>query len=231
MFSTTFSPFLDFLKVCRECKVQKVVFCSSGGTVYGKQIIPSTEMTSPQPYIPYAIIKLSMEHFLKYAQEVYGVHYDIYRLSNPYGIYQFFSNTGVGVISYWLQQIINKGKIVTFGNGKNIRDYIFVEDAVTMMCLSLKKKMSDCDCYNLCSGISISLNDLAILFQKYIDHPFQIKYVNPRKSDSTTVALDNEKILKEFSHFELTPLEQGITTMWQYISSVGQEGLISDFLA
>src|SRR5215203_5242749 len=87
-------PTLRFIEIAAACKVKKICFPSSGGTVYGLQEKVLTEETPTAPFSPHGIIKRTIESFLQYALYKYQINYDIYRISNVYGEGQ---NVGEGL--------------------------------------------------------------------------------------------------------------------------------------
>ena len=124
---------MDLLELCVKHRVKKVVFPSSGGTVYGNvdsELIAEDAMTDP--VCPYGISKLMIEKYLRYFSDLYGLDYLIFRISNPYGERQRLVGNQ-GVIPIFLNLVKNNDPITVFGDGSMVRDYIYVKDVVDFM--------------------------------------------------------------------------------------------------
>jgi UDP-glucose 4-epimerase len=138
----------------------------------------------------------------------FNLNYDIYRISNVYGIGQDISK-GLGVINTFLDNIIRHSKVNVFGDGKTIRNYIYINDVVRLLKISLKD-INVSRTLNLSSNDEISINDLLKVIAKVIDVNFEINYQSNRKSDVPCILLDNSRILSLIDDFKFTQLELGI---------------------
>ncbi|MFT6957243.1 MAG: UDP-glucose 4-epimerase [Halieaceae bacterium] len=137
--------------------VAKVVFISSGGTVYGvPQEVPVTEQHVTNPTCSYGIVKLAIEKYLYLYHQLHGLETCSLRLSNPYGEYQR-ADTGQGVIAAFCHKALNDQPIEIWGDGSVVRDFIYVKDAVDAM---LKASEVACggQAINIGSGQGFSLN-------------------------------------------------------------------------
>lgn len=205
----------QFFELAADCGVKKIVFPSSGGSVYGRQGGLINEKYLPKPFNPYAIAKLTIEHFLNYYQERTGIAADIYRIGNAYGLRQPM-DTPQGVIAAWMGKILNGSQIQVFGDDNTIRDYIYVEDAVYLLAHSLKD-IGSSDVYNLGTGKGVSILKLLDIFRSVIDKPFTYR-INPRREfDNTTVVLDSSKLISFFPGFKFQNIEEKIRDTWRYV--------------
>ena len=117
---------INILEACVRQKVKKIVFLSSGGTVYGNvEHYPISETCTTNPITTYGIQKLTIEKILYLYNYVYGLNYAIIRLSNPYGPYQR-PNGKLGVISTFVYKALKDETLTVYGDGENIRDYIYI---------------------------------------------------------------------------------------------------------
>lgn len=209
-------PFINFTEVISTLGVKKIVYISSAGTIYGPSLNKLNEESDKQPFSPYGIIKLTIEHFLNYFKAKYDINYDIYRVSNVYGEGQ---NTGhgLGIINTFIEQIISNQKIQIFGNGDNIRNYVYVKDVAEVLSHSLKLDTSVSNIYNIASNDTISINSLVSTLKKIIPIEFEINYKEKRKSDNSTIDVDNAKILSEIPNMVFTDLENGIIKTYQFL--------------
>lgn len=201
-------PYLNFMEFMATTACKKVVFISSAGTVYGPSNVKLQEDSNKNPFSPYGIVKLTMEHFLNYYQAKYNIQYDVYRISNVYGEGQDVSK-GLGVINIFLENIMKNGAAAVFGNGSNTRNYIYVGDVVKLMALSLEHPEKS-GVYNLSSNDTLSINELIEVMKSTIDKPFKIEYREGRQSDNSFIDLDNQKILDLANSFQFTGIEEGI---------------------
>ena len=102
-------PFLNFLEAIKSSNVKKVVFTSSGGTIYGASDKLLNEKSNKNPESPHGIIKLTMEYFLNYNLKKSGINYTIFRISNTYGENQNTSK-GLGLINTIIEKGFQKNK-------------------------------------------------------------------------------------------------------------------------
>jgi UDP-glucose 4-epimerase len=210
------TPSLQLIELAAAAGVKKICFASSGGTVYGLQKNLLTEESPTEPISPHGIIKRTIESFLQYAKLKHRINYDIYRISNVYGEGQRVAN-GLGFINTALENIVSNRSITVFGDGENVRDYVYVKDVADLLALSTYKNLEDSDIYNVCSNYAISLNHLIALIKDVTKTDFEVKYVENRLSDNRTVLLDNSKIMNLFKEYSLTSLADGIKNTYDYL--------------
>jgi UDP-glucose 4-epimerase len=206
---------VELFSLCAQASVKKVIFASTGGSIYGNvdSSKPLSENLCPMPVSPYAIGKLSIEHYLRYFKRKHGLDYRVLRISNPYGPRQ---NTlsGQGVISIFLENIRKEMPITIYGDGSMIRDYIFISDVAEMIAGSFEKS-TDSLVYNLGSGKGYSVNEVV----KIIEQVTKVKPHIAHKEAPTTfvneVVLDTTKFTDDFSITPKVNLKEGIEKTWQ----------------
>jgi UDP-glucose 4-epimerase len=121
---------LNVLTNCRQHRVEKVIYVSSGGVVYGEpKLLPATETFPLQPTSPYGIAKYAGELYLKFFAAQCGIRYVALRYSNVYGPRQM-PHGEAGVVSIFIQALMAFKAPTIFGDGKCVRDYVFVGDVV-----------------------------------------------------------------------------------------------------
>jgi UDP-glucose 4-epimerase len=161
------NPFLDacvnvlgsvrMLECAATSGVKRFIFASSGGAIYGEpKNCPITEDRVPQPMSPYAVAKLAAEHYVRVFAQLHGFAYVILRYSNVYGPRQI-SKSEAGVISIFINQILNDRPCFVNGSGDQVRDYIFVKDVVGANVLALN---SASDVFNIGTSVETSVNQL-----------------------------------------------------------------------
>ena len=205
---------VKLLELCVKAKVRKIVFVSSGGTVYGvPQYLPIKENHPLNPISSYGISKLAIEKYLGLFNFHHEIDYTVLRLSNPYGERQSVSS-GQGVIASWLQRISKGLPIEIWGNGDTIRDYIYIKDAVQALKLvtlnDSKQKI-----FNVGSGIGVSLIELHALLQDTIDCKIPVNYKQSRKIDVPSNILDVALIKKVLGWEAQTFIDDGLSRLLQ----------------
>jgi len=209
---------IKLLGECAKAKVRKVIFPSSGGAIYGNREKDFLcEEDTPNPISPYAISKLTIEKYLEYYRIHRGLDYLIIRLSNPYGPKQNIVGSQ-GIISIFLN-LAKEGKPVTiFGDGENVRDYIFIEDATKNIVKLAFRKNNRHRVYNMGSGEGVSINQIVAIIKKITGKNIRMKRMPARNSDVRKVVLDTKRIRDEINYLLETSLEKGIEKTWKWIN-------------
>ena len=122
--------FLNLLEACKNSGVKKVLFASSGGAVYGEQeTFPAAEDHGTRPASPYGVSKRAGELYLSYYYQAFGLPYTALRYANVYGPRQ--STRGeAGVVAIFLSLLLQGKTPVINGDGRQTRDYVYVDDVV-----------------------------------------------------------------------------------------------------
>lgn len=207
----------QLFELAAEAGVKKIVFPSSGGTIYGLQNGKIDETTLPKPFTPYGICKLTTEYILEYFHIKYNVSYDIYRIGNAFGPRQS-ANTQQGVIGVWMRHVMEGRELLVYGDDNTIRDYVYVKDVAYLMSHSLKDSASS-GIYNIGSGVGISILELLQVFKTVIPKPFKYKVFPRRPSDNSSFILDPKKILSLFPDFQFSKLEAMICETWDFYNN------------
>jgi UDP-glucose 4-epimerase len=130
--------FLNLLESGRRNGLKRVLFASSGGTVYGEQErFPAPETHSTAPLSPYGITKLASEHYLHYYAATYGLSYVALRYANVYGPRQN-PHGEAGVVAIFTVKLLAGEQPVINGAGKQTRDYVYIDDVVRANLLALE---------------------------------------------------------------------------------------------
>jgi UDP-glucose 4-epimerase len=207
------------LEECVKVKVKRIIFSSSGGAIYGNQEKKKLNEDDPQnPISPYAISKLAIEKYLEYFRLNNGLEYLILRYSNPYGPGQNIFG-GQGIIPIFLN-LVKQGKPITiFGDGKNIRDYIYIDDLIniTKMIFSQKTKYN---IYNIGSGKGEIINEIVSSIEKVVKKKVVVKKKPPRTIDVRRIILDTKRISEEIGYAPKISLDVGILKTWQWVKKV-----------
>ncbi len=128
---------INVLEAAREAGTRRVIFASSGGTVYGEpDAYPCPETAPTRPICPYGASKLSGEHYLYYYDRIFGLHHIALRYANVYGPRQD-PHGEAGVVAIFSQNLLRGDGVTIFGDGLQTRDYVFVGDVVRANVLAL----------------------------------------------------------------------------------------------
>lgn len=207
---------LRFLNEALINKVSKVVFISSGGTVYGiPERLPIKEYHPRKPICSYGIIKKTIEDYLYMFEKLYGLDYNVFRLSNPYGERQN-PYVAQGVIPVFIKKIIKDETIEIWGDGKIERDYIYINDAINALVKSLKTNTKE-KVFNLGSGIGYSLNEILEIIEKVSGKKAKVVYKDKRNVDVPVNILDNKLISETFNWKPETEITYGIKRTYEYL--------------
>jgi len=189
---TNVAPLIRLLEAVRKIGLDcKIIFSSSGGTVYGKlKDVPVPESHPLSPITAYGAGKAAAELYLNFYRQLYGLDCRIARLANPYGPGQNISK-GQGAVSIFLDRILRKESIKIWGDGETIRDYIFIDDAVNgLLAITEIENPSLTWIFNIGSGHGTSLNALITHLQQLVDWQLKVDYLPGRGFDVPTSVLD-----------------------------------------
>ena len=213
---------INILETCVSKHIKKIVFLSSGGTVYGKTVsFPIKEESVTNPITTYGIQKLTIEKLLFLYHYVHGLEYAVIRLSNPYGPYQR-PNGKLGVVTTFIHKALNGEKLVVYGDGSVIRDYIYISDAIDAIITIANNECED-RIFNLGSGEGTSINDIINIIGKVLHIPMEVEYVDGRTVDVPINVLDTSKYERYYGKLNLKSLEEGISLTMQFLKNSKQE--------
>jgi UDP-glucose 4-epimerase len=148
---------LNLLELCREHRVKKFIFSSSGGTVYGECTRPAREGDPEVPLSPYGVAKLASEKYINMYAHLYGMQYTIFRYANVYGPRQD-PHGEAGVVAIFAKLLLDGKTPLIFGTGKQTRDFVYVGDVASANLLALKGGRNRI--YNIGTGEETSVREL-----------------------------------------------------------------------
>lgn len=206
---------LSLLEDMAACDVTRILYLSSGGTVYGKpREVPIPEGHILDPICSYGVVKVAIESYLKLYEIKSGLRPVVIRASNPYGFYQ--GNLGVqGIIATYLNLALKQQPIEIWGDGSTIRDYIHVRD---LSSLCTKALLSDrVGVYNGGSGTGTSVIDIVEIVQEVTGDVIPVIYKPHRSLDVPISVLDIERAKMDFDWEPKTGLREGIAGVWSWL--------------
>lgn len=186
------------------------VFLSSGGTVYGQaesEFI--SESTPVDPICTYGLVKATIENYFKLYHRLHGTDYVVVRLANPYGPWQNPLKPQ-GVIASIIYKALQNEPLDIWGDGTNVRDYIYIDDAVKAI-LSIGRLGFGGEVYNVASGRGHSINELVELVEVALGSSLVVNYDSARKVDVRINVLDVSKFVScTGAEPVVTPINVGI---------------------
>jgi len=206
---------LSLLEDMAACNVTRILYLSSGGTVYGKpQEVPIPEGHILDPICSYGVVKVAIESYLKLYESKSDLRPVVIRASNPYGLYQ--GNLGVqGIIGTYLNLALKHQPIEIWGDGSTIRDYIHVKDLSSLCVTAL---LSDkVGVYNGGSGTGTSVLQIAEIVEEITGSSIPIVYKPHRSLDVPVSVLDIERANMDFDWEPKIGLREGIAGVWSWL--------------
>jgi len=208
---TLFISFLEW--VSQKDNISKVVYTSSGGTVYGNNVeIPTLETSSTDPISFYGMSKLTAENYLKLFGKIHNINYTIARISNPYGTSQKLQR-GQGLIAMLTEKISHQEPIHIIGKGTMVRDYIYIDDVITALLLCGENDALNKQIVNIASGRGYSIIEIVKIFEEILDIQIEKNYLPERKSDVETSILDITKMKSLTGWSPKTSIRTGISNI------------------
>jgi len=212
--STNIVGSLNVLENCRKYNVKKIIFASSGGTIYGKApVIPTPEESPEIPLCPYGVAKLSVEKYINYYHKIYGLNFAILRLANVYGPRQNVKGEA-GVVAIFSEKMLAKQNVIINGDGLQTRDFVFVGDVVEAIILAMKSGQTGI--FNVGTGLETNVNTIFKKTRELVNSDCEELHGAAIPGEIERSCLGFSKINKSFGwqpHFDL---ERGLleTTSW-----------------
>lgn len=205
---------INIIKNCLAYNVKKIIMASTGGAIYGEtDEIPTTENSPTYPVSPYGIHKLTVEKYLNYYYQVYGLNYTVLRFANVYGPRQFKGGEA-GVIAIFIDNAVKSLTSFQFGDGRQTRDFVYVDDVVSALVASLK---IDCRSeINISSGIETTLLDIRNAIEKVLEKQIKIEERPAKEGEQRRSCLSYQRAKEVLNWEPGVYLEEGInrTIRW-----------------
>ncbi len=189
--------------------VKKIIFASSGGTVYGEQeYFPADERHPTKPISPYGIAKLSNEQYLYYYAHVHGLPSVAFRYANIYGPRQN-PHGEAGVIAIFAQKLLRGEQPVINGDGLQTRDYVYVGDVVAANILALQPQMIGA--YNIGTGIETDVNTLFGHLRDLTQSTCEEQHAPAKQGEQLRSVLSHERIFASFGWTPKMDMVEGLS--------------------
>jgi UDP-glucose 4-epimerase len=214
---------LALLDAARRHRVAKVVFISSGGTVYGiPQRVPIAEDHPTDPICSHGIAKLAIEKYLHLYRVLHGLDYCVLRLANPYGELQR-PDRAQGAVAVFLNRVANDMPIEIWGDGSVVRDYVYVGDAVDAMVAAAFTE-APARLYNIGSGRGTSLLELIAAIGAVTGSKPAVEFKPGRVFDVPTSVLDISRARAELDWLPRVSLNEGLRRTYDWLLAARASG-------
>lgn len=205
---------LNVLEACRAVEVEKVVFASSGGAIYGEpDYLPCDERHPPRPLAPYSAAKTAVEGYLFTYSRSFGLPFTILRYGNVYGPRQDPYGEA-GVIAIFALAMLEGRQPVIFGSGQQERDFVYVTDVAEANILALQRGAGGV--YNIGSGQGTSVSRILGLLKGILSFEQEALYAPPRSGEVFKVHLDSTLAKRELGWHPKVTLEDGLERTVDY---------------
>ena len=222
------NPALDFehnilqpiklIQVLLRSSCKKLVFTSSGGTIFGEPfVIPTAEEDyADEPESPYGVAKKRLNELIKIMTKNSNLKYSILNLSNVYGPRQD-PHGEAGVVSIFTNKYLNDEEPIIFGNGEQTRDYIYVKDVVSAL---IKASLIDENHFlNIGTGVETSVNDLINSMKSQFNSEINPIYKPAREGELNRSVLNNTKAIKELDWKPEYNLDEGMKQVFNWLKT------------
>jgi UDP-glucose 4-epimerase len=208
---------INILENCKDFKVKKIIFSSSGGAIYGDAtIIPTPESYSEHPLSPYGIDKLIIDKYLNYYYKVFGLPYISLRLANVYGPRQN-SKGEAGVIAIFAEKILKGIQPIINGSGKQTRDFVYVEDVVKAALLALEK--NKIGIFNIGTANETNMNIIFKKIKKQMNSAFKEVHGPEKIGEQKKSCLNFSKAKKQLGWKPYFNLDQGLKKTIEHLKN------------
>lgn len=208
---------LQLLQNAVSLCIEKFIFASTGGAMYGEQkTFPAGEEQPCKPLSPYAISKLCAETYINYYGTQYGLSTTILRYSNVYGPHQN-PHGEAGVVAIFCERLLKDQKPIINGDGEQTRDFVYVQDIVQANTIALNPQCSGL--FNVGTGKETSVNFLTRCLIKASVIATSIEHGPAKKGEQKRSSIDSGKLLKGFGWKPSVSLEEGLLETFNYFKN------------
>jgi len=199
---------LNVLRYAVKYGVRKVIFASSGGAVYGEpNQLPVSESHPAHPVSPYGISKMVGDEYLRYFHENDGIEYVSLRYANVFGPRQD-PHGEAGVVAIFTQKMLQNEQPIINGNGRQTRDFVYVDDVVEANMAALGKEAHGI--YNVGTGQETTVNELFTLLAGFVNPAIREVHGPAKKGEQMKIALDSSRLHRELDWDPKVSLKDGL---------------------
>lgn len=217
-------PTVRFLESARNQGVRRVIFASSGGTVYGvPERTPILETHATRPICSYGIHKLAIERYLHLFHVLHGLEYCVLRLANPFGERQR-PDGSQGAVAVFLDKALRGDDIAIWGDGSVVRDYVYVGDVARAFSAAVASTERT-GLFNIGSGRGMSLLELVGAIERLLGRSVSRRHVQARPVDVPINVLDASLAARALGWRPTTPFDVGLRRMLEHVQTSPQRSV------
>lgn len=205
---------LNLLEAARANGVKKIVYASTGGALYGEaRYLPADEQHPINPESPYGASKHALEHYLYLYKILHSLDYTVLRYPNVYGPRQN-PHGEAGVNAIFIAHMLEKKRPTIFGDGDQVRDYLYVDDVVEANALALERGGGEL--LNLGWGKGISVNEIFATLREILEFPGEPIHAPPRAGEVQRIYLKAERARQALGWSPRVEFREGLrrTVAW-----------------
>ena len=210
---------INVLECCKDYKVKKILYASSGGAIYGEPVkLPADENHPIKPLCPYGASKYSVENYLSIYKKTYGLDYVALRYANVFGPRQDPLGEA-GVIAIFMNKLSHGEKPVIYGDGEQTRDFVYVGDVARANLLALEKDTKGTE-YNIGTGVETSVNQLYAKLRNVFSTDISAVHADAVAGEVRRIYLDNSLARKELGWKPEVDLATGLAKTHKWFKSI-----------
>ena len=203
---------INVLDFCRLNKVEKLVYASSCAVYGSSDNVPLKESELVVPESPYGLTKLNNEYYARFHHQAFGTSSVGLRFFNVYGPGQKPDSAYAGVISIFMDRAMRNEPITIYGDGKQVRDFVYVGDIVDAL-IAGSESAVELDVFNIGRGIETSVNDLFETISRITAYSKPATYKAPRMGDVMVSCSDPSKIKRAIAYEAKWSLSDGLAEL------------------
>lgn len=214
-----FDGTLNLLEASRRHGIKRFIYACSAAVYGDAAAIPVSEEAPTRPLSPYAVDKLSGEHYLLHYHSVHGLAATSFRFFNIYGPRQDPSSPYSGVISIFVERLKRHLPVTVYGDGKQTRDFVYVADLADLLARAVRGMDGNGGVFNVGTGRQHSLLDLLTSLEKISRQKIERRLEPARAGDIRDSCADVTRLKNTFGSVPATPFEQGLKKLLESLDS------------
>jgi UDP-glucose 4-epimerase len=201
---------VSLMEAMRDVGVRRVVLASSGAIYGSQETQPLRETLTPNPDSPYAVSKLAAEYYVRTIGRLWGIETVCLRIFNAYGPGQHLPPSHPPVIPYFLRQALRGGTLVVHGDGRQTRDFVYVDDVIAAMIAAATAPSVDGLIINIGSGVETSIRNLVHLVLEVTGSRSNVVYNQQTEGGVPRMWVDLNLAAKTLNYRPQVPLAEGL---------------------
>ncbi len=201
---------VNMLWAAHQAKVRRFVFAASSSAYGESAVLPKQEDMPPAPISPYAVSKLTGEHYCRVFYQTYGLQTFSLRYFNVFGPHQDPTSQYAAVIPLFVSALLHKKPPTVFGDGEQSRDFTYIDNIVQANLLAASAKKAKGQVINIACHRQISLNRILDILRELLDVDITADYTEPRAGDIKHSLADITRAKEILGYEPRIDFEQGL---------------------